>query len=182
MTLTAFNSGPCFFGVCFPHLPFREACLQVCASLLSSRTIEGRAWPGGGDQDEGRYDEEEDRDRPGDEDRVIPLGQGEGFPQAPFEHGAQNQGENGRGQGIVEFLEDIAQDAAEDHDADVEQVIVEAVGPDDAEDQDQDEKDVVGDLEELGPPAHQGKVQDKQNDVADVEAGDHRPDKGAHVA
>ena len=44
----------------------------------------GKGLPGGGDQDEGRHDEEEDRDGPGDEDRVIPLGQGEGFPQAPF--------------------------------------------------------------------------------------------------
>ncbi len=57
----------------------------------------------------------------------------------------------------------------------VEGAVADAVGAHDHEGHDDPEEDAIGNLQDLDPDADQGQIEDQEDDVADVEAGDHPP-------
>ena len=67
--------------------------------------------------------------------------------------------------------------AEEQHDPDLDQVVVDGEDAHRGNRQDEGDQEGMGDLQHARPDPHQGQVQDQQHDIADVHAGGDRPEK-----
>src|SRR6185503_15873654 len=94
-----------------------------------------------------------------------------------FQERPEDQAEHQRRGRQIDLAHAVADDATYDHDADVEYVLLQAVGADDAEQQRADANVLIGQVQQASPQANQWQIEDQQQDIAEEEAGDDRPDE-----
>ncbi len=98
---------------------------------------------------------------PSQEDAVVAAGQGQGPLEVFFEHGPQDQSKDQRGEGDLDELEDVAEDAGAEHDQDVERAAVDGVGAQEHERQDGGHEVVEGDFQHRDPDPGERDVEDR---------------------
>jgi hypothetical protein len=94
-----------------------------------------------------------------------------------FEEGSEDQPQHQWCDRHVDLAHAIADDAAGDHDADIEHVLLQAVGADDAKQERADAHIRIGQIQDARPQADERQIQNEQQDIAKKEASDHGPDK-----
>src|SRR5262249_44919581 len=136
---------------------------------------------GAGDQRPDQHDDGECGDgadqRIGEEHQEIAVAGDQRLAEGRFRALAQHQRKDHRRQGVVELLEDIADDAEDQHQYDVEIGIVDGEGADGTDHDDDRGDDGEGDAQDGGEERHGGQHHDQADEIGDVEAGDEAPDE-----
>ena len=98
-------------------------------------------------------------------------------PEGGLQHLCQDARQDHRGDGVAELPHEVPDHPEEGHDIDVEGLKPEAVGSDQGAKDDHRPQDVKGDFDDLGPHPDQRQIEDQQHHIADIHAGDDRPDE-----
>src|SRR5574340_286095 len=115
--------------------------------------------------------------RPGHEGRYPSLTEGQRPVKGVFHDGTQHQADDEGGARDVVFLHEIADNAEQEHDPDVEDIGVERVNTDHANENDDRIEDTVRNAEAQREERDHGEIHDEQDDVSYEHAGDQGPDE-----
>ena len=112
-----------------------------------------------------------------EEGGIGAVGDDQGAPEMGFQHGAQDDSHDHRCGGKIGMLHEVADDPEDQGDIDLRHAVVGGIGAGDGDDQDEGKEKGEGDLQHLDPDADQGKVNDQEEEISDIEAGDQPPDQ-----
>src|SRR5262249_51222118 len=137
----------------------------------------GSHQPEGQDHQGHRRDEQRRREAPLNEDQQAAAAHGQRLDQVLLQQRPQDERENHRCKRPVILAEDVPNGAEHETYRHVEHAVPHAIGSQEAQQQDQRAQDPVGDAGDANPQADERRVQNQQDDVADVEARDDGPDE-----
>src|SRR3990170_7325776 len=117
---------------------------------------------------------EEGGDGPGEEDERRPYGNEQRLLKRGLQHRGKDGCEHHGRYGEAQLAHQVADDPEDEGDPNVEEQEPDAVGTDHAAEDDDGPEDREGDEGDPGPETDERQVEDEQDHVPDVHAGDHR--------